>query len=76
MRPKSDRTRSASHEQVAAENEGEEQFVLFEQRAAHVAVEVVGEVVTQVAQALLQVLRLVAAVDRVRKFSSTTMIMG
>lgn len=35
-------------EQIAAEEEGEEQFVLLKERATHVAVQVVGKGVNQV----------------------------
>ena len=42
--------------EVAAENEGEEELVFLKERAADIAVEVVGEVVCEVAQAAVQVL--------------------
>ena len=54
--------RDAGHLQVevGAQDEGEAELVLGEQRAAHVLVQVVLEVVLQVAQASLQLLRLIA----------------
>lgn len=41
-------------EQVTAEEEGEEEFVLLKQRAADVAVEVVGKMTVQVLKSPLQ----------------------
>ena len=48
----------ASREKVATEDEGEEEFVFLKERATDVTVEVVGEVVRQVAEPPLQLLRL------------------
>ena len=45
---------------VWAENEREEKFVLLKQRSTHITVEVVGEVVRQVTQTPLYYLGLVA----------------
>jgi hypothetical protein len=50
--------RTYVREQVAAEYEREEQFIFLEERPADVAVEVVGEVIRQVAKTTLKVLRL------------------
>jgi hypothetical protein len=47
-------------EDVAAQNKGEQQLVLLEEGAAHVAVQIVGKVVRQVTQAPVQNLGLVA----------------
>ena len=49
--------------QVDAQQEGEQELVLLEQRAANVAVERVGEVLAQVLQPLGQVLALLRVVD-------------
>lgn len=51
-------------EQVTAEEEGEEEFVLLEQRAADVAVEVVGKMTVQVLKSPLQDLGLNAKEKR------------
>ena len=45
-------------QEIAAEDEREEEFVFLEERTTDVAVEVIGEVVGQIAQATVQVLGL------------------
>ena len=56
---------AARHQQRRAQHEREEQLVLLEERATHVAVQVVGEVVLEVLEAPLHVLRLQAVLYRV-----------
>ena len=50
-----------SQEQLRTEDEREEEFVFLKERATHVGVEAVGEVVGEVPQTTLQELGLVAA---------------
>ena len=50
--------RCSSREEVGTEEEGEEKFVLLKQGAADVAVEVIGEVISEVAQPPVEVLGL------------------
>ena len=56
---------------VGAEDEGEEEFVLLKQGATHVTVQVVGEVVNQVSQPLLQDLGLVTETQATCNYSTT-----
>ena len=51
--------------EVGAEDDGEDEFVAFEERATDVGVQRIREVVTQVTQTSVQLLRLVA--DRSEK---------
>ena len=55
---------SLSFEDADTEQEAEEKFVLLEQRAADVAVNTVGEVLVQVGDAVVQVVRRLAVQDR------------
>ena len=50
--------------QVAAQDEGEKEFIFLKERAADVTVEVVGEVIREVAQPTVKMLRLGAAGER------------
>ena len=53
------------HEQIAAEYKRKQQLILLKKRPAHIAVEIISEVISQMSQPLLQVLGLVATLDAV-----------
>lgn len=51
-----------SQQEIAAEHEREEQLVLFKQRPTHAAVQIIGEMISQITQPLVQVLRFIAVI--------------
>ena len=61
---------SLALEDADTEQEGEEKLVLLEQRAADVAVNTVGEVLVQVSDAVVQVVRRLAVQDRLSTATS------
>jgi len=54
--------------QSDSENERKEQFVFFEQRSTDVVVDTGGEVFVQTCDPLFQVIRLLAILNRLRKY--------